>query len=86
MSLIEISMVALSNWKAFENESLDILHNISLDNPQGMKEWYDLVPGNVFVSSWWWSIWNWLTWLSISSEEIKEANARNNILAPLKHL
>ena len=51
MSLIKISMVALSNWKAFENEPSDILHNISLDNPSGMKEWYDLDPGNVFVNS-----------------------------------
>ena len=50
MSLIKISEVALSNWKAVEKESEDILHNISLDNPSGMKEWYDLVPGTVFVN------------------------------------
>ena len=39
------------NWNAVENESLDVLHNISYDNPSGMKEWYDLVPGIVFVNS-----------------------------------
>ena len=47
MSLIEISEVALLNWKAVENESLDI----RLDIPLGMKDWYDLGPGTVFVNS-----------------------------------
>ena len=45
MSLIEISEVALLNWKAVENESLDI----SLDSPLGMKDWHDLGPVTVFV-------------------------------------
>ena len=51
MSLIEISEVTLPNWKAVENDYLDILRKISLDNPLGMKEWYDLVPGTVFINS-----------------------------------
>ena len=51
MSLIEISEVALLNLKAVENESVDIIGNISLDNPSGMKEWYDLVLGTVSVNS-----------------------------------